>query len=223
MTEDGKLEINDIFKLIEIESEISGADHVEPIDWFDAMVDPESLLGNISDTGPSEISGADHVEPIDWFYALVDLESLLGNISDTGPNDDYHIAMGLIVLSTACITYASKVNHEELKQLFKDQFRDQVSEKIDFKNILEAMKETCGISFVLNARFSDFGRFQSMAKANLTLLCVSAINKDDYILAKVLIVTAAACAAYATSLNHDAVKRLIKDRYIDNILNEGTI
>ncbi|EMO80186.1 hypothetical protein LEP1GSC126_3384 [Leptospira kirschneri str. 200801774] len=211
MTEDGKLEINDIFKLIEIESEISGADYVESINSFDAIGDLESLLGNISDT------------PIDWFDAMVDLESLLGNISDTGPNDDYHIAMGLIVLSTACITYASKVNQEELKQLFKDQFRDQVSEKIDFKNILEAMKETCGMSFVLNARFSDFGRFQSMAKANLTLLCVSAINKDDYILAKVLIVTAAACAAYATSLNHNAVKRLIKDRYIDNILNEGTI
>ncbi|MGJ4784085.1 hypothetical protein ACQV5J_07830 [Leptospira interrogans] len=110
MTEVNKLEINDILKLVEIESEISGAEYVEPSNPFET---------------------------------LEDLEGLFGNISNTDPNDDYHIAMGLITLSMACITYASKVNRKELKQLLKDRFGDHASKKLDFKNILGAVKEEC--------------------------------------------------------------------------------
>ncbi|EKR54390.1 hypothetical protein [Leptospira interrogans] len=190
MTEVNKLEINEILKLVDIESEISGADYVEPIDSFDA---------------------------------IGDIEGLLGNISNTDPNDDYHIAMGLITLSMACITYASRVNRKELKQLLKDQFRDQASKKLDFKNILGAVKEECDISFVLDVKSSGFGQFENVTKANLILLSVYTINKDDYHFAKVLIIMAAVCVTYAASLDYDAVKRLIKDRYIDNILNEESI
>lgn len=190
MTEVNKLEINDILKLVEIESEISGAEYVEPSNPFET---------------------------------LEDLEGLFGNISNTDSNDDYHIAMGLITLSMACITYASKVNPEELKQLLKDRFGDHASKKLDFKNILKAAKEECDIPFVLNAKFSDFIQFHNTTKVNLTFLRLLVINKDDYHFAKGLIIMAAVCVTYATSLDYDAVKRLIKDRYIDNILNKGTI
>ncbi|MGJ4719362.1 hypothetical protein ACQV5I_20200 [Leptospira interrogans] len=190
MTEVNKLEINEILKLVDIESEISGADYVEPIDSFDA---------------------------------IGDIEGLLGNISNTDPNDDYHIAMGLITLSMACITYASRVNRKELKQLLEDQFRDQASKKLDFKNILGAVKEECDMSFVLDVKSSGFGQFENVTKANLILLSVCTIDKNDYHFAKVLIIMAAVCVTYAASLDYDAVKRLIKDRYIDNILNEESI
>ncbi|MGJ4719359.1 hypothetical protein ACQV5I_20185 [Leptospira interrogans] len=191
MIEVNKLEINEILKLVDIESEISGADYLEPLDSFDAIGDIEGLLGNISNTDPND--------------------------------DDYHIAMGLITLSMACITYASRVNRKELKQLLEDQFRDQASKKLDFKNILGAVKEECDMSFVLDVKSSGFGQFENVTKANLILLSVYTINKDDYHFAKVLIIMAAVCVTYTTSLDYDAVKRLIKDRYIDNILNEEAI
>ncbi|EMO30139.1 hypothetical protein LEP1GSC170_1457 [Leptospira interrogans serovar Bataviae str. HAI135] len=164
-----------------------------------------------------EISGAEYVDPIDNADVIGDIKGLFDRILRIDSNDHYHLAMGLTLLSLACAHYASKVNPEELKQLLNDRY--DVSSKLYFKNIIRIVKKECEMTFVSRIKDYDFNEFKEVV-ASFILLYEYLENKDDnYHVAKILIIISAACVTYTTSLEIEAVKRLIKNRYHDKILH----